>query len=827
MRSPEPACNSNAREWSPSDEDCVHGHSQNAESGYYDKVVKNQVIFDEEFGLFTERHRSNTTKQALALDVVDRCRRVPSNCTLSILNFIPILKWLPKYNCRENLVCDIIGGLTVGIMNIPQGMAYASLAGLNPVNGLYTSFFPALIYMIFGTSRHNSLGVFAVVSLMVGSTNIRLTKQLNNITSAFVDSSNSTASIISDDNSIGGVAALQTVTSIEIVSALTLCVGLIQIAMAILRLDFLTAYMSEQVMRGFTTGAAVHVLIAQLNKIFGIPLPRYDGFARLFYMLHDLIKQLPNANIATTITSFTTIIVLFMCKNHIAPRLQKFTKIPMPFELFAIIIGTSVSSLLQMEAKFKMSVVGEIPLGLPAPSPPNVRLLSWVLGDALAIAVIVVAVTVSMGSVFAAKHDYSIDVRQEFYALGITECVTSFFPCFPSSTALARSMVYEAAGTKTQLATIFSSLLMLLVIFVLGTFVKPLPVCFLSCIIIVALKSMLMQLSDLSPLWRLSKIDFVILIPFFCIHSPIHLFKCIFLQSIWLFTFLATILCDVIQGLAIGVLFALFMIIFRIQRPGMIKLGRMSHSEGLTYYRALERYRDASFIESVCCVHYDSGALLFVNVTRFKRMLFTLLEPPSQRHLAKSNSAESFVIGSTKLESSLCHSNLEVVLHNQNPNVNHSLHLKTSHKRSASTASSTVKNGGIIRLDVNNADRDDDREKILTLDSFKGPSEIKYIIVDLSSLSTIDLMGANALKDVYQEMKQRDITLFYCATQLSILEFIKRCQFGDRLPFAAVFYPSIQDAVHTINFVLRRNLVEEGGDESDKQITTTQHSAPK
>ncbi|VDM28781.1 unnamed protein product [Toxocara canis] len=198
------------------------GQQPRPESSYYDKVAKNQAIFDEEFGLFT-KSRHSTTKQTIAARVIDGFKIRPSNFIDAVLDFIPILRWLPKYNIRQNLVHDIVGGLTVGIMNVPQGMAYASLAGLSPVNGLYTSFFPAIVYMIFGTSRHNSLGVFAVVSLMVGSANIRLTRLLNDV-SETVDNSNLTSLLDASD------FVSQETRPIDIVTALTLCVGLIQVS---------------------------------------------------------------------------------------------------------------------------------------------------------------------------------------------------------------------------------------------------------------------------------------------------------------------------------------------------------------------------------------------------------------------------------------------------------------------------------------------------------------------------------------------------------------------------------------------------------------------
>ncbi|EPB80893.1 hypothetical protein ANCCEY_00095 [Ancylostoma ceylanicum] len=411
-----------------------------------------------------------------------------------VLDFLPILKWLPRYNIKQNLINDIIGGLTVGIMHIPQG-------------------------------------VFAVVSLMAGSCNLRV--------SNILESKASNGSLIGDlDDDI------RMDTSIAILTSLTLCVGLIQIAMALLRLDFLTALLSDQIITGFTTGAAVHVFTAQLNKILGVALPRRSGAGKLIFVYKDLFSSViaGYANWFTFAISMATIITLFLVKTYVDPLIRKKCRIPVPYDLFVMIVGTIVSALLNLRERFNVKVIGYIPTGMPTPSLPDVSLFGYVLGDALAIAIVSLVVTVSMGKLFAKKHNYEIDVRQEFYAMGFMEALTSLFPVWPSSTALARTLVYEAAGTKTQLATVFSSALLLAVIFFIGPFVEVLPVCFMSCIIIVALKGMFMQLKNIKILWRMSKSD--------C--------------AIFVVSFAATVLYDVIEGLMIGVCFAAALLVFAI-----------------------------------------------------------------------------------------------------------------------------------------------------------------------------------------------------------------------------------------------------------------------
>ncbi|RCN26086.1 prestin domain protein [Ancylostoma caninum] len=377
---------------------------------------------------------------------------------------------------------------------------------------------------------------------MAGSCNLRV--------SNILESKTSNGSLIGDlDDDI------RMDTSIAILTSLTLCVGLIQIAMALLRLDFLTALLSDQIITGFTTGAAVHVFTAQLNKILGVALPRrvIAGYANWF----------------TFAISLATIITLFLVKTYVDPLIRKRCRIPVPYDLFVMIIGTIVSAVANLQGRFNVKVIGYIPTGMPTPAFPDVSLFGYVLGDALAIAIVSLVVTVSMGKLFAKKHKYEIDVRQEFYAMGFMEALTSLFPVWPSSTALARTLVYEAAGTKTQLATVFSSALLLAVIFFIGPFVEVLPVCFMSCIIIVALKGMFMQLKSIKILWRMSKSD--------C--------------AIFVVSFAATVLYDVIEGLMIGVCFAAALLVYAILSAKVVEIGRLSHNEGQSYFQPIEKYR--------------------------------------------------------------------------------------------------------------------------------------------------------------------------------------------------------------------------------------------
>ncbi|EFO89671.1 CRE-SULP-7 protein [Caenorhabditis remanei] len=443
-------------------------------------------------------------------------------------NFIPITMWLPSYDLKQNLINDIIGGITVGILHVPQGMAYASLVGLKPVYGLYTSLFPSLIYMFFGTSRHVSLGVFAVVSLMCGSCNLRVTQEL-------VASSGSNLT----KTEIEGI-------SVDVVKSLGLAIGIIQIIMGLVKADYLISYLSDQIILGFTTGAAVHVLTAQLNKILGVALPRHTGIGKLFYIYNDLINAIleDKVNKITLTASIVAILILYIAKYHLTPALCAKTRIPIPYDLFLIVVGTAVSSFFAVNSNYHVKIVGHIPTGFPSPAVPDVKLFWKVIGDAVAIAIVSVVVTVSMGKVIAKKHNYVIDVRQEFFALGIVASFCSMFPCWPASTALARTLINDNAGTKTQISAIFAASVLTLVLFFIGPLLEHLPTCFLSCIVIVALRGMFLHLQNFVTLWKVSKYDW----------------------AIFSITFFSTVFLDVVPGLLIGTVSAILFSILRIQR---------------------------------------------------------------------------------------------------------------------------------------------------------------------------------------------------------------------------------------------------------------------
>ncbi|CAJ0582207.1 unnamed protein product, partial [Mesorhabditis spiculigera] len=502
----------------------------------------------------------------------------------SIYGLVPILYWLPRYKWKEWIHGDVIAGLTVGIMHVPQGMAYASLASVPPVVGMYSSFFTSFVYMFFGTARHISIGVFAVASMMVGACRLRFVPHLDEF-----------------GNRINGseTGPFGDLGPVELTSTLALAVGIAQLAMGIFRLGFLTTYLSDPLVSGFTTGSAAHVFMSQLNKVFGVKLPRHEGIGMLVFMMRDIVLSLGKTNLVVLGVSVFGLVFLHLGREYVNPRVKKVSKIPVPLELILVIIGVIVSWSLGLADNYDVKIVNKIPRGFPPPKLPRFDIVPALMKDAIPTAIVCYMFVVSMGKLFAKKHKYTIDSTQEFIATGLMSTLSSFFPVYPVGASLSRSAVCEMSGAHTMLYVVFSSSLLLTVILFLGPFLEPLPMCILACIVIISLKSLFEQAKILPYLWKVSRLDF----------------------AVWLVSCLATVFTDVTTGLIISIVFTLLTVVFREQWP------RDETSQAL-----LETGKQEDTPETLGQVPDDIAVyrfecpLHFVNVVRFTDKLTELIE---------------------------------------------------------------------------------------------------------------------------------------------------------------------------------------------------------
>uniref|UniRef100_A0A8C9TE49 Solute carrier family 26 member 5 n=1 Tax=Scleropages formosus TaxID=113540 RepID=A0A8C9TE49_SCLFO len=472
-----------------------------------------------------------------------------------LFSFLPILTWLPSYPVRQYLFGDVVSGLSTGVMQLPQGLAYALLAAVPPVYGLYTSFYPVLLYTFFGTSKHTSIGTFAVISLMIGGVAVR-------------EAPDSMFSVSASNGTNETDAVLDTeardARRVEVAVILTCLVGLIQLALGFLRFGFVTIYLTEPLVRGFTTAAAAHVFISQLKYLLGIRTPRFRGPLSVIKSLVAVLIGIPTTNVTAVIIGLLCIVFLFMIKT-INDRFKDKLPVPIPGEIIVVIISTGISYGLQISDKYEVDIVGKIPTGLLPPAVPDFSLLPNLFTDAIAIAVVSFSVSISLAKIFALKHGYSVDGNQELIALGMCNFVSSFFHCFTITSSMSRSLVQESTGGKTQIAGFLASLMVLLVVVAIGFVFQPLPQTVLAAIVMVNLLGMFKQLRDIPGLWRMSRIEL----------------------AIWVVSFIASVLLGLDFGLLVAVGFAILTVIYRTQRyMGMFCSGKASECTGIKIFHS-------------------------------------------------------------------------------------------------------------------------------------------------------------------------------------------------------------------------------------------------
>ncbi|XP_025086804.1 LOW QUALITY PROTEIN: sulfate transporter-like [Pomacea canaliculata] len=529
------------------------------------------------------------------------------------------LRMFRKYQWRSDLINDLISGLTVGIMQLPQGMAYAMLAELPPVVGLYMSFFPVIIYFLFGTSRRYTMcaGTVAVVSLMTGAIVAQETEawkagrsvipavEMNATTTTTAAPIMSTVFAALDGNATTttkaatttGYDAEEEVFRIKIATTVAFITGLAQIAMGLCRIGFLTTYMGDALVSGFTTGAAVHVFTSQVKYALGVKIPRFEGNFQVGETYIAVFKVIAKTNIAELVITLICIIFIYVVKEHVNSRIKAKCRIPIPVELIVVIAGTLASQYGNFRSMWGIRTVGYIPAGLPAPSVPSFTNVNNYGFQSVVVGIVAFAQSVSLAALMAKKHHYDIDANKELIGYGAGTFFGSFFSCYPIAASVSRSSVQDAAGGRTQLASLVSALLVLVVILFIGPLFKELPSCCLSAIIMVALRSMFLQVLELKKMYRVSPYDCVI----------------------WIVTFLSVVVLNVDLGLYIGIVFSFFTVVVRSQMTSVKTVENLVDTDiykSSKLYDKTESRSDIRVVTYNTPLYYANGDLFMKNVYR-------------------------------------------------------------------------------------------------------------------------------------------------------------------------------------------------------------------
>ncbi|XP_010000362.1 PREDICTED: sulfate transporter-like [Chaetura pelagica] len=535
--------------------------------------------------------------------ILKKAREVCTCSHQTIITFFcqlfPVLDWLPRYNVKTQLLGDVISGLLVGIVAIPQSISYSLLANQEPIYGIYTNFFCNIIYTTMATSRHNSVGSFGVLCLMIGQSVNR------HLQLAGYSEDNTGSSLVGNasSSSNGTGACDRSCYAITVALSLSFLVGLYQILLGVLQLGFVAVYLSEPLLSGFVTGSSLTIITSQMKYLLGLKIPRHEGVGSFILTWVDLFRYIQNSNICDLVTSLVALAIIVPVKE-INDWYKDKMKAPFPIELLLVILATVISYYFNFEERYKSAVCGEIPTGFRKPTLPDINLFSSLAVDALPIAVIGFAMTVSLAEIFGKKHGYTVRANQEMIAIGMCNLIPSFFYCFASSAALTKTLLKESTGTQTQVSSLVTSLVLLLVLLWIAPLFYSLQTSILGVVTIANLRGGLRKFRDTPRMWQLSKLDTVV----------------------WWTTMLSSTLITTEIGLLVGVCFALLCIIFRTQRPRATLLGKVSNTE---IYEDQSTYKQLSSIANIKIFRFESS-LYYVNKDYFKTVLYqkTGVNPP-------------------------------------------------------------------------------------------------------------------------------------------------------------------------------------------------------
>jgi len=382
--------------------------------------------------------------------------------------YIPAVGWLRRYKLAD-LPGDLTAGLTVAVMLIPQGMAYAMLAGLPPIVGLYASIVPLAIYALLGTSRQLAVGPVAMVSLMVAA-------------------------------SVGSMAEGGTEAYVALAVVLALMVGVLQAGMGLLRLGFLVRFLSHPVISGFTSAAALIIGLSQLKHLLGVPLPRTH---HIHEILIEAVAHVSEWNWIALTMGVVSVALLLILKK-VSRRI--------PGALVVVAGATLVTWFYGLD-QGGLAVVGDVPAGLPMPTVPTFSLsqLADLAPTAIAISLVGFMESISVAKAFAAREGYKVDSDQELRALGLSNIASAFFGGYPVTGGFSRTAVNGQAGARTGLASLITAVAIAIALLTITPLFAWLPNTVLAAIVMSAVFG-LIDIKEVVHLWKVRKGDLLQLV---------------------------------------------------------------------------------------------------------------------------------------------------------------------------------------------------------------------------------------------------------------------------------------------------------------------------
>ena len=471
---------------------------------------------------------------------------------------LPILAWLPKYD-RAWLRPDVVAGITVAALVIPKSLGYAGIAGVPIQNGLYAAGAGALIYAIFGTSRQVATGPSSALAAVAASALV--------------------AAGVSDE---GDATAL--------VAAIALGSGLLYLLLAVLRMGWISQFLSKAVVLGFLFGAAIEVVVGELFKLTGTEAVGDNSWQKLF----DWFGSLDGTDFSTLVVGLVALAVILALRFS-APKV--------PGALVLVVGGLAASAMLGLGDE-GVALVGDVPSGLPSFGVPDLDVVSDNLATiglaSIALLLIGFSQTAADSRTFATKHGYRVDINQESVAQGMANIGAGLAQGIPVATSLSSSSLNDASGAKTQVASLVTGATVVLTMVALASLFSNLPTPVLSAIIIDAVVFGMMDVAGLRRLFRVKRSDFWIAIA----------------------AILGVVGAGVLNGVIIGIVLSIIWLVYVNATPQTPELGRQPNTE---VFWSVEEHPDAEIEPDVLVMRFDGG-LYFVTADALEDGLRTALE---------------------------------------------------------------------------------------------------------------------------------------------------------------------------------------------------------
>ncbi|XP_059788857.1 prestin isoform X2 [Balaenoptera ricei] len=617
-----------------------------------------------------------------------------------IYMFLPITKWLPAYRFKEYVLGDLVSGISTGVLQLPQGP-------------------------------------FAVISLMIGGVAVRL---------------------VPDDMVIpGGVNATNGTEArdalrVKVAMSVTLLSGIIQFCLGVCRFGFVAIYLTEPLVRGFTTAAAVHVFTSMLKYLFGVKTKRYSGIFSVVYSTVAVLQNVKNLNVCSLGVGLM-VFGLLLGGKEFNERFKEKLPAPIPLEFFAVVMGTGISAGFNLHESYNVDVVGTLPLGLLPPANPDTSLFHLVYVDAIAIAIVGFSVTISMAKTLANKHGYQVDGNQELIALGLCNSIGSLFQTFSISCSLSRSLVQEGTGGKTQAV--------------------------LSAIVIVNLKGMFMQFSDLPFFWRTSKIEL----------------------TIWLTTFVSSLFLGLDYGLITAVIIALLTVIYRTQSPSYKVLGQLPDTD---VYIDIDAYEEVKEIPGIK-IFQINAPIYYANSDLYSSAL-----------KRKTGVNPALIMGARR---------------------------KAMKKYAKEVGNANMANATIVKVDAEvdgeDGTKPEEEENEIKyppvvikstlpeeLQRFMPPGDnVHTIILDFTQVNFIDSVGVKTLAGIVKEYGDVGIYVYLAGCSAQVVNDLSRNRFFENPALLELLFHSVHDAV--LGSQVREALAEQEATAAPPQEDSEPNATPE